>query len=555
MTWNKTDDSAVDPDEPTSSWLAQRLLTNTDDHTRDNRTWVTTLPFAEGSGGWLASNTPRVFPVWVPLSPETDEIKVKLSAETRKLLADVEVDVGYGLSRGSTAGWTGYRTFSSGPGTVDEETYTLDMTKAHLDQLREVPILIRIRSLESTDPSDIDIAGGFTIRNLFTSPITGAYAPDVEKWWTVIEDDTSLAGYNRDDAFSFTYSGTKVTGKGTVAFTGQTFGRSDAMIHYISDESGASNDNAACHVYPAQDATVASSTVYGALDIHLTLLGAIRFHAIQIEQEGPFLSTLPYPGVNATPLKRLLDAYQAVAPDMPTRYQTDLLTHRAQKYLVAQRPPIISIGPTGAVRPPIASNVTDAIATGLNLDKALLIPLDPNPTTISLGAGARKRKALDVVLWLTAWGRADRNALAPVELLAELLEIDTTALSTPSYDPALILHHTETIDVEPPTETDYDAYRLRVKAFPSTAGDDDAFSFPRVYTCLQPLWDEWSDINRQVLRVGFTIRDPVDGNTHDYLRIRFRQEDDAGIARLIQCVGWYVTEARGQAWETTTEVP
>ena len=557
MTWNKTDDSAVAPDEPASSWIAQRILTNTDDHTRENRTWVTTLPYATDTyptapAGWLASNTPRIFPIWVPLSPETDEIKVTLSGETRRLLADVEVDVGYGLSRGSTTGWTGYRTFSSGPGVIDEETFTLDVSRAHLDQLREIPILIRIRSLESTEPAAIDIAGGFAIRDVYATAVFAGFAPDVEKWWTVIDDDTGLAGFNRDDAFVFDYSGTKITGKGTVPFTGQTFGSANGMIHYISDENGAANDNAAFHVYPAQDSTVAGATVYGALDIHITLLGMIRFHAIQIEQESPFLSVLPYPGVNPTPLKRTLDAFQAVAPDMPTRYQTDLLTHRAQKYLVAQRPPIISIGPTGDVRPPFASSVVDGAAF-LNLDKLLLIPLDPNPTRISLGSGVRERKSLDVVLWLTAWGRNAPNDLAPVTLRTEMLEIDTTALATPSYSPAFITHHTQDVSVEPPTETDFDEYRLRVKGFPSSNGSTS--NYPTVYTALQPLWDRWRTLNRQVIRVGFTITDPVAGNAHDYLRFSIldTEGDASDRPRLVQCVGWYVTEARGQAWDTTTE--
>lgn len=548
MTWNKTDSSATDPDQPVSSWLAARLLTNTDDLTRESRTGFQVLTsreiFAEDSVPWMASNSPRPLIVWCPISPESSVLRVTVPGETRKLLADVEVDVGYGLPNGATKGWTGYRMFSSGPGVIDEEVYTLDLTEAHQSQLREIPILVRIRSLESTDPADIDIT-----LTLNTAP--GTLEHIIEPWWAEIGDETALLGYARNDAFSFTFSGIKQLGGGkTEAFLGVQYGSSDSMIHYRQEED---SNTATLHYWPAQDANIAETALRGTTDIHLTLLGSIRIHGLSIEQDPP-ISLLPYLGVGATPLASIRDGLQAVAPDMPTRYQTDLLTHRAQKYLVAERPPVISVGPLGGEIPPVALNLTaaESVTPLLEGTNALLhIPLDQSPTRVQVAGVERVRKSIDVVLWLSCWSSVPAESLALVDISLELLEVDTTALLTPSYQPVYISHHTETVQLQPIVDNDPDGYMRRIKAFPSTRSTGS--SYPAEYTPLQRLWPRWSMARSRVTRVEFTIQDPVAGNVHDYLRVTLGRADDSGLPCTTQCVGWYITEARGQSWDNTTE--
>ena len=74
------------------------------------------------------------------------------------------------------------------------------------------------------------------------------------------------------------------------------------------------------------------------------------------------------------------------------------------------------------------------------------------------------------------------------------------------------------------------------------------------YTPLQNLWPRWSTARSNLMRVEITVQDPVPGNTHDYLRLTLSRPEDSGLASTVQCEGWYITEARGQSWDNTTEV-
>jgi len=537
MAWNKTDNTATASDQPVSSWLANRMVENTDDNTRNALNACTTLNLQPDV--WLGSANGMVLPIMIELSPEAEELEVSFPARLAKVTATVDIQVGYGLSNGRQVAFTAPQTVTT---TMDQEyTFTVDLSQAHREQLRQLPLLLRFTSSESTDPADQDINGGFDIDGVVGQLVTFPTH-------TGIVDDTALAGYSAADLFTYYYSGTDKAGK----TSDPSWSSPRPQVHFR--EVSAIDTTAQLHVWPLQDLTPATGFEGlggpGTAQIHLTLLGRCSISSIRIVQTSP-TNNNPYPGVGHTPLGNYGASLQAVAPDLPTRYQTDILPYRAQKYLVANRVPTQSIGPSyaGDFLVPQFNN-----ATVSNFQQTLLIPTDLYPTEIETATGPRKRQAWDISVWMTGWSWvADLNDVE-FQLDVSLIEPDPSVFSTPRTRPLWTTLHTQTIPVQPSITSDRTDIRFVAKGLPGFAGTR---VVPIGATPIQPLWDSWSQVNANVSKVTFTLRDPVAGNFPDYIFFQLRGFGDNLLAvankTAVQFIGWTITEAAGEAWDATTE--